>query len=52
MAYKTLSANVALNTHEFLVDDIENLQELPQEPASTALVAATGDTYICNNAGK
>ncbi len=52
MAYKTLSADVVLQTHEFFVDTAADLEELPIEPASSALVVNTGDIYICNNAGE
>lgn len=48
--YKTLSTNPRTNTHEFLVDTTDDLAKLPKEPGSTALVANTGDIYICNNA--
>jgi len=44
-----LKTNPRRNTHEFFIDEIEDLQILPKEPASTALVAATGDIYICTN---
>lgn len=49
MVYKILESDPVRNTHKFFVDDIEDLETLPKEPASTALVANTGDTYICNN---
>lgn len=49
MTYKILKTNPRRNTHEFFIDEIEDLQILPKEPASTALVAATGDIYICTN---
>lgn len=52
MVYKILEANPIINTHKFFVDEIKDLKELPIEPASIALVASTGDTYICNNAGQ
>ena len=51
MTYKILETNPVINIHKFFVDTIEDLESLPKEPASTALVAATGDTYICTNAG-
>ena len=50
MAYKILSSNPRRNTHKFFVDTTEDLLKLPKETASTALVATTGKTYICNNA--
>lgn len=50
--YKMLSANPVLDTHEFFIDNVADLEILPIEPASSALVANTGDIYICNNAGK
>ena len=49
--YKILSANPVLDTHEFLIDNLEDLDILPIEPASIAYVVNTGDLYICNNAG-
>lgn len=49
MNYKTLASNPRRNTHHFFVDIVEGLQYLPKEVASTALVAATGETYICTN---
>lgn len=49
MSYKILSSNPRRSTHHFFVDTVEDLQQLPKEPASTALVAIPGDTYICNN---
>lgn len=49
MAYKILKTNPRRNTHEFFVDTENDLQKLPKEPASTALVATTGDLYICTN---
>lgn len=48
--YKILESNARLNIHHFLVDTIENLKDLPKETGSTALIANTGDVYICNNA--
>lgn len=52
MVYKILEADPVINIHKFFVDNVADLETLPKEPASTALVAATGDTYICNNVGK
>lgn len=49
MTYKILKTNPRRNTHEFFIDETGDLQILPKEPASTALVAATGDIYICTN---
>lgn len=49
MNYKTLASNPRRNTHHFFVDMVQGLQHLPKEVASTALVAATGETYICTN---
>lgn len=49
MTYKILEADPIRSTHKFFVDNVNDLEELPKEPASTALVANTGDTYICNN---
>lgn len=51
MAYKILTSNPVLDTHDFFVDTAAELAELPIEPASMALVATTGDIYICTNAG-
>lgn len=48
--YKILSADVQLGTHQFLVDEVSDLDNLPKEPGSAALVANTGEVYICNNA--
>lgn len=48
--YKILSADVQHNTHQFLVDTVSDLEDLPKEPGSAALVANSGDVYICNNA--
>lgn len=48
--YKILQTDVRLNTHQFLVDTVIDLNELPKETGSVALVANTGDVYICNNA--
>ena len=48
--YKILSADIQRNTHQFLVDTVLDLTDLPKEPGSAALVANTGDVYICNNA--
>lgn len=48
--YKILSADVQQNTHQFLVDTISDLEDLPKEPGSAALVANSGEVYICNNA--
>lgn len=52
MVYKILETNPIINTHKFFVDNVEDLSKLPKEAASTALVANTGDTYICNNNGQ
>lgn len=49
--YKILSANPVLDTHEFFIDNLEDLDALPVEPASIAYIVNTGDLYICNNAG-
>ena len=49
MSYKILSFNPRRNTHHFFIDTIEDLQILPQKSGSTALIATTGETYICNN---
>ncbi len=51
MTYKILETDPIRNIHKFFIDNIADLETLPKEPASTALVAATGDTYICNNMG-
>ena len=48
--YKILSADVQQNTHQFLVDTVDDLESLPKEPGSAALVANDGNVYICNNA--
>lgn len=50
MKYKILQENVQLGTHQFLIDTADDLEDLPQEPGSTVLVANTKDIYICNNA--
>ena len=49
MAYKILTSNPRRNTYHFFIDEAQDTQQLPKEPASTAFVAATGDTYICTN---
>ncbi len=49
MPYKILRNNPRRNTHEFFIDEETDLALLPKEPASTAIIAITGDTYICNN---
>lgn len=48
--YKTLSADPRTRTHEFLVDSVADLDKLPKETGSAALVASIGDIYVCNNA--
>ena len=48
--YKILSADARNKTHQFLVDEVSDLDNLPKEPGSVALVANTGDVYVCNNA--
>lgn len=48
--YKILQADARLNTHQFLVDNVADLEQLPKETGSVALVANTGDVYVCNNA--
>ena len=50
--YKILNTNPVIDTHEFFVDDLEDLAILPKEPASTALVANKNSIYICNNSGE
>ena len=47
---KILQTDVRLNTHQFLVDTAIDLNDLPKETGSVALVANTGEVYICNNA--
>ena len=49
MNYKILSSDIRSNTHQFLVDKIADIDSLPKETGSTALVANTGEIYICNN---
>lgn len=48
--YKTLSADSRAGIHQWLVDNVSDLNGLPKEVGSAALVANTGDVYICNNA--
>lgn len=50
--YKILKTDPVLDTHDFFIDSVEDLAELPIEPASAALVATTGDIYICTNRGQ
>lgn len=50
--YKILNTNPVIDTHEFFIDDLEDLAILPKEPASTALVANENSVYICNNSGE
>ena len=48
--FKVLDDNYRYGTHQFLVDEVEDLSVLPaEEIGSTALVAATSDVYILNN---
>ena len=48
--YKILSEDFNLGIHQFLVDEVADLQNLPSEEiGSAALVAATSDVYILNN---
>ena len=49
MNYKTLSFNPRRNIYHFFIDTLEDLKYLPKETASTVLVGATGETYICTN---
>jgi hypothetical protein len=48
--YKTLSSDSRAGTHQWLVDNVSDLDGLRKEVGSAALVANTGDVYICNNA--
>ena len=50
--YKILKTDPVLDTHDFFIDSVEDLAELPIEPASAALVATTGDIYVCTNEKK
>ena len=52
MAYKILTSNPVIDTHDFFIDTVAELVQLPIEPASTALIATTGDIYICTNGGQ
>ena len=52
MAHRVLWSNRRRNTHEFFVDTVDDLQKLAKEPASTALIATTGDKYIYTNGGE
>ena len=47
--YKILNSNIKAGTHEFLVDTAADLDKLPIEIGSIALVANTGEVYIMNN---
>lgn len=49
MDYKILSFDVQSDTHQFLVDKLADVDNLPKETGSVALVANTGDIYVCNN---
>lgn len=49
MSYKVLKTNPRRNTHEFFIDTLDDIKNLPKEPASIATIATTGDIYICNN---
>lgn len=48
--FKVLKQNAQNDTHEFLVDTPDTLEQLPKETGSVCLVANTGKVYICNNA--
>lgn len=47
--YKILQSDVQFNTHQFLIDNATELNDLPKEVGSVALIANTGNIYICNN---
>ena len=48
--FKILDENRHYRTHDYLVDEVEDLQSLPaEEIGSFALVAATSDVYVLNN---
>ena len=48
--YKILSEDYHLGIHQYLVDEVADLQNLPSEEiGSSALVASTADVYILNN---
>lgn len=51
MSYKILDTNRITHTHKFFINSLEDLNSLPKEPASTALIANENKTYICTNAG-
>lgn len=51
MSYKILDTNRITHTHKFFINSLEDLNILPKEPASTALIANENKTYICTNAG-
>ena len=47
---KILEEDFLHKTHQYLVDEVSDLQELPEdEVGSFALVAATSDVYVLNN---
>ena len=48
--FKILDENRHYRTHDYLVDEVSDLQSLPaEEIGSFALVAATSDVYVLNN---
>lgn len=47
--YKILNSNIQANTHEFLINSVDDLEQLPKEIGSIALIANSSDVYICNN---
>lgn len=47
--YKILNSNIQANTHEFLINSVDDLEQLPKEVGSIALIANSSDVYICNN---
>ena len=47
---KILNEDFLHKTHQYLIDEISDLQHLPiDEIGSFALVAATSDVYVLNN---
>ena len=48
--FKILGGDRQYGTHQYLVDEEQDLEDLPvAEVGSVALVAATSDVYILNN---
>ena len=48
--YKILDGDTRFRTHQYLVDEVEDLKYLPtEEIGSFVLVAATSTVYVLNN---